>query len=221
MMSTTGALNLRMIQQYLSLPAIALSAVIGLGAAADAATVTFTQNYGTDFGAAGTATQGAAPRVTYGSNYARLNDGSGTPFYQQFSLAGIGNQINAISVTVNYANAGNGFFLSEQWQTFTAGALTGGGNLDTSSATRISLGTLVGSGSVTYQLTGTALTTALAADAVGIWFGEFAPWSNNFDLSSISVQVSAVPLPAGGVLLLGALGGLAVLRRRKASQPAA
>lgn len=32
----------------------------------------------------------------------------------------------------------------------------------------------------------------------------------------ISVQVSAVPLPAGGLLLIGAIGGLAALRRRKA-----
>lgn len=32
----------------------------------------------------------------------------------------------------------------------------------------------------------------------------------------ISMQVAAVPLPAGGLLLIGAIGGLAVLRRRKA-----
>lgn len=31
-----------------------------------------------------------------------------------------------------------------------------------------------------------------------------------------SVSISAVPLPAGGLLLIGALGGLAALRRRKA-----
>ena len=29
------------------------------------------------------------------------------------------------------------------------------------------------------------------------------------------VSISAVPLPAGGLLLLGALGGLAAMRRRK------
>jgi hypothetical protein len=29
------------------------------------------------------------------------------------------------------------------------------------------------------------------------------------------VQIAAVPLPAGGLLLLGALGGFAALRRRK------
>jgi hypothetical protein len=32
----------------------------------------------------------------------------------------------------------------------------------------------------------------------------------------ISIAVAAVPLPAGGLLLIGAIGGLAALRRRKA-----
>ena len=31
----------------------------------------------------------------------------------------------------------------------------------------------------------------------------------------VSPQISAVPLPAGGLLLLGALAGIAALRRRK------
>lgn len=39
---------------------------------------------------------------------------------------------------------------------------------------------------------------------------------DGFDIDSISV--AAVPLPAGGLLLIGALGGLALLRRRKAAQ---
>lgn len=40
--------------------------------------------------------------------------------------------------------------------------------------------------------------------------------SNTGDNSgSIEATVSAVPLPAGGLLLLGALGGIAALRRRK------
>jgi hypothetical protein len=40
--------------------------------------------------------------------------------------------------------------------------------------------------------------------------------SNDSDNSgSIAATISAVPLPAGGLLLLGAMGGLAALRRRK------
>jgi hypothetical protein len=37
--------------------------------------------------------------------------------------------------------------------------------------------------------------------------------ANTFD--SLQITIAAVPLPAGGLLLLGALGGLAALRRRK------
>lgn len=37
------------------------------------------------------------------------------------------------------------------------------------------------------------------------------------DIAVSSIEVSSVPLPAGGLLLLGGLGGLAALRRRKAA----
>ncbi|MEO6300026.1 MAG: VPLPA-CTERM sorting domain-containing protein, partial [Paracoccaceae bacterium] len=37
----------------------------------------------------------------------------------------------------------------------------------------------------------------------------------NFSLQLVAFPVSPVPLPAGGLLLLGALGGVAALRRRK------
>lgn len=38
---------------------------------------------------------------------------------------------------------------------------------------------------------------------------------NDFSNGTLSFTVSAVPVPAGGLMLLGALGGLAVLRRRR------
>ena len=40
--------------------------------------------------------------------------------------------------------------------------------------------------------------------------------TGGFDVASISV--SAIPLPAGGLLLIGALGGLALLRRRTSAK---
>ena len=50
--------------------------------------------------------------------------------------------------------------------------------------------------------------------------GIFDPWSVTFpsarDLAfSVEYDLAAIPLPAGGFLLIGALGGLAALRRRK------
>lgn len=40
---------------------------------------------------------------------------------------------------------------------------------------------------------------------------------DGWDIDSISVTPAPIPLPAGGVLLLSALGGVALLRRRKAA----
>ena len=40
-------------------------------------------------------------------------------------------------------------------------------------------------------------------------------WTDSLDGASFDIEVSAVPLPAGGFLLIGALGALGVARRRK------
>lgn len=40
-------------------------------------------------------------------------------------------------------------------------------------------------------------------------------WSDSLAGASFDVEVSAVPLPAGGLLLLTALGGMAAVRRRR------
>ncbi|WP_299648947.1 VPLPA-CTERM sorting domain-containing protein [uncultured Tateyamaria sp.] len=56
-----------------------------------------------------------------------------------------------------------------------------------------------------------------AGEVVGsiIGFGADS-WRDNFRLQSVSFDVvSAVPLPAGGLLILTGLGGLAMMRRRR------
>ena len=59
------------------------------------------------------------------------------------------------------------------------------------------------SASLSQLFTSTALNTL----TIG-WSGHKAP-------VQISLQIAAVPLPAGGLLLAGAIGGVAALRRRK------
>lgn len=75
-------------------------------------------------------------------------------------------------------------------------------------------GSLVGRiGTGDFFLIGTQF-EAVVADAGELFL--FA-WDNNKDDNSgaITVVISAVPLPAGGLLLLGTLGGLAALQRRR------
>lgn len=47
-------------------------------------------------------------------------------------------------------------------------------------------------------------------------FDDIAAGDRDFDDIGIRIDVAPIPLPAGGLLLLGALGALAVVRRRRA-----
>ena len=61
----------------------------------------------------------------------------------------------------------------------------------------------------TFRFTASSDTEALSFASVGDPNGAWGPALDN-------VTVASVPLPAGGLLLIGALGGIAALRRRKA-----
>jgi hypothetical protein len=72
-------------------------------------------------------------------------------------------------------------------------------------------------GSVTNDMAEAVFTFTGKFDALKVVdTSEVVKGRDGFDIDSISVTPAPIPLPAGGLLLLGALGGVAALRRRKA-----
>jgi hypothetical protein len=51
--------------------------------------------------------------------------------------------------------------------------------------------------------------------SIFVFFDDIASGDRDFDDSGMRIDVAAVPVPAAGFLLIGALGGLVTLRRRK------
>ncbi len=51
--------------------------------------------------------------------------------------------------------------------------------------------------------------------SIYVFFDDIASGDRDFDDIGMRIDVAAVPVPAAGFLLIGALGGLAALRRRK------
>ena len=55
----------------------------------------------------------------------------------------------------------------------------------------------------------------ISATSAFVYFDDIASGDRDFDDLVMKIDIAAVPVPAAGFLLLGALGGLAALRRRK------
>ncbi|PWJ22095.1 VPLPA-CTERM sorting domain-containing protein [Jannaschia seohaensis] len=64
------------------------------------------------------------------------------------------------------------------------------------------------------SLSGGALLTGQSLASLGASEGEYVYTFGN-NTATLNVSIALVPLPAGAVLLMGALGGLTLLRRRK------
>lgn len=92
---------------------------------------------------------------------------------------------------------------------------------------------VTGTNGIDYSIAGLLATATITGVAPSDWIQVTAEFivttAGSYDLSFVAsensdslgglidnVSIAAVPVPAGGLLLLGALGGLAALRRRKA-----
>ena len=207
--------------KYISLAALALS--LALGGAAQAATATFTHDYGTVDGAApiyGSGGTMAADHVKVLDTY----DSAGNRFYDELDFTSLtGSTINSLTLTLQFADAPYQPFIIGSWQEWIVFGTTNGGT-NPSDRSQIG-GRLNSSGLATWEqllVVGNVFDQAVSAGKMAFWFADEGGLVNTFKLYSASVTVdytpaaAAVPLPAGGVLLVGALGGIAALRRRKA-----
>ncbi len=198
---------------------LALGTCLGLSGMAGAATVDITKDYGGAvtpiYGSGGTM---AADHVSVIDR----NDTTGNRFFDKFNFGAlVSGTVNSIKLTLHYSLAPHTTsfgFSKEDWRVY--GTTNGG----TSTTDRIQVGNRLSSSSTaTWTATftsGSVFSQALTSGVFAFWFGDEGYAANDFNLYSAAVTVdytpATVPLPAGGILLLGGLGGLALLRRRKA-----
>lgn len=78
-------------------------------------------------------------------------------------------------------------------------------------------GVLIGSGDADIPRNGLFDLAGLSGRSISFGADEFGfgRFGDNFNVRTLSVAPSAVPLPAGGALILSAIGSLAALRRRE------
>ncbi len=195
---------------------MALACTIGTGTSAQAAPLIAVHNYGAQPGLDAPVRGGGGTMAPNHVTVIAAPDTSGNRFYDEidFDTAAFG-AIQSLTLTLSIARAGDS---GEDWRVY--GSHNGG----TGAADQVQLGTSLRNGSSwTVTLTsGAVFDQAVAAGRFGFWFGDLARpgrWPNEFWLYSASLAVdgtppSPVPLPAAGLLLIGSMGGLSLVRRR-------
>ncbi|WP_306753296.1 VPLPA-CTERM sorting domain-containing protein [Paracoccus actinidiae] len=210
----------------LGLAAIATAVAISAAPVAQAATIPFSETITQNFGKNAGHVEPVYGKGGLADNYVTVLDRldtTGNRFYHEISFGDLVYEtISSLTLTLKVADAAYRsawIFPVEDWRVY------GSNNGGTNEQDRSELGSKITGNDWSMTLTsGSVLTQALAAGKMAFWFGDKGGVENDFKLFSASVTIEGqaeapapVPLPAAGFLLVGALGGLAAMRRRKAA----
>ena len=207
----------RQIVKSLALAAVmALSSVSAQGAVLGVFTYTY-----------GTGQRSPEGTDTLASGYVRVADNSAVRFRDVFDFSSVGTAvIDSLQIMLSFTGAGT--WPSEYWTLRVAGS-----NAATSADDYFSGGLLGLLGVQSFTLDAStdmgsvnAFLTSVTNRTLDFGFSEFTNGTDNFRLSSAVLTVngtvaaaamvpSTVPLPAPGLMLLSALGALALWRRRR------